>query len=88
VDVEALRQVLASFEVPFPSHFAVAVQDHGFFPQGSNRRFRFQCWENFLAQGGRLANLAYQQPPSHFTRMAAVAETLPGALLMILAPAG
>ena len=53
VDVEALRQVLAAFEVPFPDHFAVAVQDHGFYPQGSNRRFRFQCWENFLAQGGR-----------------------------------
>jgi len=41
VDVEALRQVLAAFEVPFPRHFAVAVQDHGFYPQGSNRRFRF-----------------------------------------------
>ena len=71
VDVEALRQALAAFEVPFPGHFAVAVQDHGFYPQGSNRRFRFQGWENFLAQGGRLADLAYRQPPSRFTRMAA-----------------
>jgi uncharacterized protein (DUF1786 family) len=88
VDVEALRQVLAAFEVPFPNHFAVAVQDHGFFPQGSNRRFRFQCWENFLAQGGRLADLAYRQPPSHFTRMADVAQTLPGALLMDTCAAG
>jgi uncharacterized protein (DUF1786 family) len=88
VDVEALRQVLAAFEVPFPGHFAVAVQDHGFYPQGSNRRFRFQCWEDFLAQGGRLADLAYRQPPSHFTRMAAVATTLPGALLMDTCAAG
>jgi uncharacterized protein (DUF1786 family) len=88
VDVEALRQVLAAFEVPFPDHFAVAVQDHGFYPQGSNRRFRFQCWEDFLAQGGRLADLAYRQPPSHFTRMAAVAATLPGALLMDTCAAG
>lgn len=88
VEVEGLRQVLAAFEVPFPSHFAVAVQDHGFHPQGSNRRFRFQCWENFLAQGGRMADLAYRQPPSHFTRMAAVAETLPGVLLMDTCAAG
>jgi uncharacterized protein (DUF1786 family) len=88
VDVEALRQTLAAFEVPFPDHFAVAVQDHGFYPQGSNRRFRFQGWENFLAQGGRLADLAYRQPPSHFTRMAAVAEVLPGALLMDTCAAG
>jgi uncharacterized protein (DUF1786 family) len=88
VDVEALRQTLAAFEVPFPGHFAVAVQDHGFHPQGSNRRFRFQGWENFLAQGGRLADLAYRQPPSRFTRMAAVAEVLPGALLMDTCAAG
>jgi uncharacterized protein (DUF1786 family) len=83
-----LRQVLAAFEVPFPSHFAVAVQDHGFHPQGSNRRFRFRCWENFLQQGGRLSDLAYREPPSHFTRMAAVAEALPGVLLMDTCAAG
>jgi uncharacterized protein (DUF1786 family) len=88
VEVESLRQALAAFEVPFPGAFAVAVQDHGFCPQGSNRRFRFQYWEKFLAQGGRLDDLAYNQPPPHFTRMAAVAETLPGALLMDTCAAG
>ena len=88
IEVEAWRRALAAFEVPFPEHFAVAVQDHGFYPQGSNRRFRFQSWENFLAQGGRLADLAYHQPPGHLTRMAAVAEALPGALLMETCAAG
>ena len=88
VDLDSLRRMLATFEVPFPEHFAVAVQDHGFHPQGSNRRFRFQCWKNFLEHGGRLADLAYRQPPGHFTRMAAVAETLPGALLMDTCAAG
>jgi uncharacterized protein (DUF1786 family) len=88
VDVDGLRQALMAFEVPFPTHFAVAVQDHGFYPQGSNRRFRFQCWENFLAHGGQLADLAYREPPGHFTRMAAVADTLPGALLMDTCTAG
>jgi uncharacterized protein (DUF1786 family) len=88
VDVEGLRQALAAFEVPFPGHFAVAVQDHGFHPQGSNRRFRFQGWENFLAKGGRLTDLAYRQPPSHLTRMAAVTEVLPGVLLMDTCAAG
>jgi uncharacterized protein (DUF1786 family) len=88
MDVAALRQVLAAFEVPFPQHYAVAVQDHGFYPQGSNRRFRFQHWENFLAQGGRLADLAYRQLPSYFSRMAAIADTLPGALLMDTCTAG
>jgi uncharacterized protein (DUF1786 family) len=88
VHPEEWRRLLAAFEVPFPAPFAVAVQDHGFNPQGSNRRFRFQHWENFLAQGGRLADLAYRQPPAYLTRMRAVAETLPGAVLMDTCTAG
>jgi uncharacterized protein (DUF1786 family) len=88
VGLEEWRQVLAAFEIPFPRHFAVAVQDHGFYPQGSNRLFRFQGWKIFLEQGGRLADLACRRPPSHFTRMAAVAEVLPGVLLMDTCAAG
>lgn len=88
VDVAGLRQLLDGFEIPFPSRFAVAVQDHGFFPEGSNRRFRFQCWEDLLKRGGKLADLAYRQPPVHFTRMQTVAAALPGALLMDTCAAG
>ncbi|MBM4285277.1 MAG: pyruvate formate lyase-activating protein [Deltaproteobacteria bacterium] len=88
VDLEGLGVLLAAFEVPLPSRFAVAVQDHGFNPLASNRRFRFQHWENFLAGGGRLADLAYRRPPAAFTRMLAVAEALPGALLMDTCAAG
>ena len=88
VDLEALGRVLADFEVPLPRHFAVAVQDHGFAPRESNRRFRFQYWEDFLARGGRLRDLAFRQPPARFTRMLAVAESLPGAVLMDTCAAG
>jgi len=88
VDVEGLRHLLTAFEVPFPSHFAVAVQDHGFYPQGSNRRFRFQYWEDFLKREGRLQDLAFREPPPFFTRMLAVAQTLPGVLLMDTCAAG
>ncbi len=86
--MDGLRRTLAAFEVPFPSRFAVAVQDHGFYPQGSNRRFRFQFWEDFLARGGALSDLTFRQPPPFFTRMREVAETLPGALLMDTCAAG
>ncbi len=88
VDVEGLRHLLTAFEVPFPSHFAVAVQDHGFYPQGSNRRFRFQYWEDFLKREGRLQDLAFREPPPFFTRMLAVAQTLPGVLIMDTCAAG
>ncbi|MBM4275561.1 MAG: pyruvate formate lyase-activating protein [Deltaproteobacteria bacterium] len=88
VDVEGLGRLLAEWEIPFPTHFAVAVQDHGFYPQGSNRAFRFQHWQEFLSRGGRLSDLAYRQPPAYLTRMQAVAEALPGALLMDTCAAG
>ncbi len=82
------RSVFATFAVPYPSHFAVAVQDHGFNPLGSNRRSRFQYWEDFLSRGGLLADLAFWEPPPQFTRMAAVKEALPRALLMDTCAAG
>lgn len=88
LDLDTWRQVLHAFEVPFPGNFAVAVQDHGFNPQGSNRRSRFQYWEDFLSRGGLLTDLAFWEPPPQFTRMAAVKEALPGALLMDTCAAG
>jgi uncharacterized protein (DUF1786 family) len=88
VDVGALRRALAEFEVELPEKFAVAVQDHGFSPEVSNRLYRFQHWEKFLARGGELWRLAYRQPPPDLTRMAAVQEVVPGALLMDTCAAG
>jgi len=88
VDLETLSRCLASFEVEAPRHFAVAVQDHGFHPQGSNRRFRFRYWEDFLQRGGALQDLSYHQAPDYFTRMRAVADALPGVLLMDTCAAG
>lgn len=88
VDLETLSRCLAAFEVEAPRHFAVAVQDHGFYPQGSNRRFRFRYWEDFLQRGGALQDLSYHQAPDYFTRMRAVADALPGVLLMDTCAAG
>jgi uncharacterized protein (DUF1786 family) len=88
VDLEALKTILTNFEVPFPTRFTVAVQDHGFSPHASNREFRFQQWREVLARGGRLANLAFREPPECFTRMRTVAKALPGVLLMDTCTAG
>lgn len=82
VDRGALAQALAGFEVELPESYAVAVQDHGFSPHGSNRLFRFQQWRDFLDQGGELDQLYYREPPAYLTRMRAVQRDLPGALLM------
>jgi len=88
LDLLALQRALGEFAVELPTHFAVAVQDHGFSPEASNRRHRFQHWERFLAQGGDLRRLAYRRPPADLTRMAAIQEVLPGALVMDTCAAG
>ena len=82
VDLFSLRKALRPFGVSFPSVYAVAVQDHGFNPAGSNRRFRFQYWKKFLLSGGKLTDLIYYAPPRYMTRMIAVQKDAPGAAVM------
>ncbi len=82
VDLSSLKEALSPFRVELPGALAVAVQDHGFNPRGSNRRLRFRYWENFLATGGRLRDLIYFDPPEYMTRMKAVRRDLPAAAVM------
>lgn len=82
VDLSTIRKALADFEVDMPSEFAVAVQDHGESPFRSNRRLRFEHWEDFIRNGGALPALAYRKVPSYLTRMKAVQSDVPGALVM------
>ncbi|MBI4495975.1 MAG: DUF1786 domain-containing protein [Deltaproteobacteria bacterium] len=82
LDLPLLKRTLRPYGVGLPSTIAVAVQDHGFQPRGSNRRFRFRHWHKFLAAGGLLKDLIYPSPPRYMTRMLAVQQDAPGAYLM------
>ena len=82
IDLPALGRALALFDVELPRRYAIAVQDHGETLEGSQRRFRFQQWERFVEQGGRIVELAYLEVPAHLTRMKAVQADVPGAMLM------
>jgi len=84
VDLDALSQALAPFEETLPEACAVAVQDHGECFDMSQRRFRFQHWEQFLRDGGDLEAMAYGpgEVPPYLTRMLALQTLLPGALVM------
>jgi len=88
INLYGLSATLSSFEVPLPDHFAVAVTDHGFHPEGSNRGFRFKYWKDILSKNGKLQDLAFREPPPYLLRMLAVAEALPGAVLMDTCAAG
>jgi len=61
---------------------AVAVQDHGFSPHGSNRVFRFGLWQRALAERRRVEELFYTpaELPPELTRMHAAATALADAL--------
>ena len=81
-DLEVLEAALAAFDVTLPETVAIAVQDHGECMAGSNRQFRFQLWRQFVDGGGQMIDLAFREPPPCYTRMLAVQQDAPGALVM------
>jgi uncharacterized protein (DUF1786 family) len=82
LNLSAIQQGLALFGVSLPETVAVAVQDHGFSPDKSNRIFRFKQWNELLQTEMELSDLLYEKPPEHLTRMQAICEIAPGALVM------
>ena len=91
IDLDALMRALAGLGVePAFSGGAVAVQDHGFNPHGSNRVFRFQLWERALAAACRVDELFYTLPeiPAELTRMRAAAGLLAGIPRVMAADTG
>ncbi|TGE35367.1 hypothetical protein E4K67_25580 [Desulfosporosinus fructosivorans] len=82
IDLTALRQAIEAFGLDYPQRLAVAVQDHGFSVTESNRILRFRLWEEFVMQGGDLRKLVYTKDiPEVYTRMRAVREIMPEAIL-------
>lgn len=82
IDLPAFQQALAAFEQPLPSQLAVAVQDHGFSAEESNRTLRFRLLKEFIAKGGFLRDLVFtEQIPEVYTRMNAVRAIVPGVVL-------
>jgi uncharacterized protein (DUF1786 family) len=76
LDAAALTDSLRLLGVePAFAAVAVAVQDHGYAPGGSNRVLRFSMWEQALAEGRGVGDLFYPAagtPPS-LTRLRAAA---------------
>ncbi len=91
IDVAALAHALQIFDIALPGCMAVAVQDHGFSPERSNRLVRIEHLAAAIRSGGRLEAFAYRQPPAAMTRMLAVKSALAEAgiqpLLMDTGPA-
>ncbi|MCD5425994.1 MAG: DUF1786 domain-containing protein [Methanosarcinaceae archaeon] len=78
VDLDAIETALSVFGEELPSHFAVAVQDHGFSPKESNRVFRFNHFENIIDKGGDISSFTYTHEtiPLYMTRIKALSDIL------------
>jgi uncharacterized protein (DUF1786 family) len=83
IDKCALEKALALFGLDLPENFGVAVQDHGYSPETSNREFRFDYFRKIIKSGCSMDSFVYKgNIPDRFTRMKAVERTLPGVLVM------
>lgn len=76
IDILSLKQAFGLFDLDLPEDIAVAVQDHGFSPDRSNRLVRFEHLSDAVRAGGRIENFAFREPPKAMTRMLAVKEYL------------
>lgn len=76
IDIPALEEAFGLFDLGLPDDIAVAVQDHGFSPDRSNRLVRFEHLTDAIRAGGRIENFAFREPPRAMTRMLAVKECL------------
>jgi uncharacterized protein (DUF1786 family) len=83
-----IRRALDLFSIPYPRHLAMAVQDHGFSPERSNRIVRFELIRKALESGGwQIAALIRDPPLPAMTRMDAIVRQVPGALVIDTGPA-
>lgn len=79
IDPDTMFPILASLGIDTTfDGAAIAVQDHGFAPGASNRKFRFSLWRELLGRDGGIESLAFRaaEIPESFTRMRAAASLL------------
>jgi uncharacterized protein (DUF1786 family) len=87
LDLARLAKVLGSYDLTLPATIAVAAQDHGFSPKASNRLFRFEHWRRFLTPGATLLDHVWRTPPEYMTRLRAIQDDAPGAIVADTGPA-
>jgi uncharacterized protein (DUF1786 family) len=86
IDLPRLERTIASYDVTLPETIAIAAQDHGFSPKASNRLFRFEHWRRYLVPGSTLADHIWRTPPPYMTRLLAIQQDVPGAIVADTGP--
>ncbi len=72
------ENLLNTVGLDYPDIVMIAAQDHGFFPNISNRKGRFKLWERFLLEKGDIYNLIYEVPDESLTRLMTIQKIIGG----------
>jgi uncharacterized protein (DUF1786 family) len=77
VDFPFIKRVLAEIGESFDfDSIGVAVQDHGYAEDKSDREFRFDKFREALEKDGKLYSLGFYDPPAHYTRMSSLVNVI------------
>ncbi len=76
VDLKFYENILSDLHFELPDTLIIAVQDHGFSPKESNRKFRFKLFEKTLKKSPYLENFLFKDVPPHYNRMTSVVESI------------
>ncbi|ADI73408.1 Domain of unknown function DUF1786 putative pyruvate format-lyase activating enzyme [Methanohalobium evestigatum Z-7303] len=78
--LDAIKNAYYQFGITAPSNFAVAVQDHGYSPESSNRVYRFKHFENAIREGGGIEQFSYKNKdiPPYLTRLVDTSRIIGG----------
>ncbi len=82
LDLDGLQTALGAFEVTMPSHYAIAVQDHGVRVGQGNNDVRGDYLHWLVNEAESLESAAFTTPRPEMTRMLAVQQSAPGSVVM------
>jgi uncharacterized protein (DUF1786 family) len=71
-DLDFLFKLVSYLGDGLPEFIGVAVQDHGFEKNKSDRKFRFEMIKEMLVSEATLEDFLFKDPPDYYTRMNAV----------------
>jgi uncharacterized protein (DUF1786 family) len=72
IDLDFLFNLIGDYSGLLPDFIGIAVQDHGFEKNKSDRVFRFEKIKETLDQRACLEDFLFDEPPDYYTRMNAV----------------
>jgi uncharacterized protein (DUF1786 family) len=76
VDLDFIFDIISGSGEGLPDFIGVALQDHGFEKDKSDRAFRFEKIRETVERGAVLQDFLFKEPPEYLTRMNAVLRTL------------